>query len=658
MGRGYRPKQYIPKPVNGEYSVDDLFRTKPKFAVINMEENQAANAINLTKGLLGYGIKNVQFYDDLSHHPLVQQKLVEQINNKNETKAVNGQLKHRSVSHMETQTMNNVPIGAPMNIPGPSTPPQNNILSSLQQIQPGGLLPFLQNPMKSFINQGLEVMPYLIKETPSINDDEPPMKKTIVSNNSEFTLPYPYQNLVTIEPHAPIPQKSIPKSLSRVKAEGSPMRIPHPLTSHVTTVPSTSSSNLATMQAELDLITGVNKRTPVITPTIDPTLHDFKDASVQISASLPTPFHLPIAAKDPADLLKDLFARSIPFTPSQSPQSLTPRSSPSSSKSKDTILPEEFLKCTECDDRIRISKHTNMISHARKHIPVKNFQCPKCVFDTDNWNTVIQHMKSQHALLDEKPINNDVENHPDFKALVKNLFPRYEEQIEILRVAQTIKNQKESMLNNISYLNNPQLLAMQMEQMEKKRERDARRESRKRKMDKRKEHVVSYRCIECPINRLIETSPGLEAHPHGALANHLRLHHSDKCVLYECNGCGWKNATQSTVRLHIIHRHTTEASTTDVKVTKVTDWRMILPKFYPELLIEKILRIDPEEIELKRMARDSNTQYNFIQTLLRGVLVGDEIDRMIRDEMFGQKTSSEQSEEKVEEIVDVNTDEA
>ncbi|CCD72966.1 C2H2-type domain-containing protein [Caenorhabditis elegans] len=59
--------------VNGEYRLDDLFRSNPKFAVISMEENNGSSALNLTKHLFGLGIKDVSFFDSLVHHPMVQE---------------------------------------------------------------------------------------------------------------------------------------------------------------------------------------------------------------------------------------------------------------------------------------------------------------------------------------------------------------------------------------------------------------------------------------------------------------------------------------------------------------------------------------------------------------------------------------------------------
>uniref|UniRef100_A0A1I7U3W8 C2H2-type domain-containing protein n=1 Tax=Caenorhabditis tropicalis TaxID=1561998 RepID=A0A1I7U3W8_9PELO len=292
--------------------------------------------------------------------------------------------------------------------------------------------------------------------------------------------------------------------------------------------------------------------------------------ATQISSSLPTPFKLPNTNIKPEFLLHDLLR---PFTPIPE--------MPPAKKRRPRRLEEEFLKCSGCEERVQCTNHGHIVAHARKHFPIRNFGCTQCSYSSNMWNSISTHMQSIHSIQNPDPIKNQPEESPEFKILLNELFPHLKTQLERVRMVLMRRNHLEGGQNDKS--------AEEVIQM-------------KNQMNERRNPI--YRCIECDINGQVETPRGSELFPNSPLINHIRRNHDAELKQYKCEECGYTNAVAWVIRCHIFYRHMKRASSVEpIKMEKI-DWRVQLPKFYPDLVRRKILSVDQEEQELTLLANN------------------------------------------------------
>ncbi|PIC12665.1 hypothetical protein B9Z55_028310 [Caenorhabditis nigoni] len=478
-----RKRYPVMAPVNGEYRLDDLFRSKPKFAVINMEENQSVDAIGLTKTLFGQGVKNVRFCDDISKLPEVQAMLKM---HKNEL------------------------------------------------VQP--------EPDKG---NGVHI-------------DEPKMEvkdETKVEENVE-------------------------------KKEKQEIQIQTP--------PIPNQYHFPTVQA------------------VDP---------------LQIPNILSFLPKVPNEFFTPMLLHQTVHSPSPTQSEGSGRKRPGE---KDKPLPEEFLTCVSCPARIQISKESTIRAHVKTHLGIRAFKCTDCTFGSESWKTVMSHMQTVHQNYGQ-PSNEEKEREEDLKIWTDKLFPGRFLQMEILRTAQMRKNilkgnvqngvnsqtaqlmaqklvqeikgkeEEKKQLNNLGAILSPAQFLTTMNEEIQKMLRAASSEPAQKMPP-----VKKYKCTLC--TKEIKCYSGYELPSDGPLSRHLRNHHKEDLVAYECEKCGWKSEMEFKVRRHIAYRHWDVArELKPLPSRRSGNWKLYLKKYFGELLQNGIIELDEEEVKNDKMDKDKTT---------------------------------------------------
>uniref|UniRef100_A0A1I7WR78 C2H2-type domain-containing protein n=1 Tax=Heterorhabditis bacteriophora TaxID=37862 RepID=A0A1I7WR78_HETBA len=103
-----------------------------------------------------------------------------------------------------------------------------------------------------------------------------------------------------------------------------------------------------------------------------------------------------------------------------------------------------------------------------------------------------------------------------------------------------------------------------------------------------------HNCIECGDAVTIRDNVPLQ--PGNAFEEHLAVRHSDDCVGYKCDECGYQNAEQWKVRWHISVRHAAMAAEVNVsQLPSGSNNTLFITKYFPTA---QGTVIDPEEEEL------------------------------------------------------------
>ncbi|UMM19783.1 hypothetical protein L5515_015239 [Caenorhabditis briggsae] len=468
-----RKRYPVMAPVNGEYRLDDLFRSKPKFAVINMEENQSVDAIGLTKTLFGQGVKNVRFCDDISKLPEVQAMLKMRKNELGQLNPVNGNGAHVEEPKMEVK----------------------------------------------------------VEET---------KVEEKVEENKE-------QNDLIQTPAVPTPSLTHP--------DFDPLKIPNIL-NFLQKVPN-----------------------DFFTPMLHQTVHS------------PSPTQSEVGGKRwPGE--------------------------------KDKPLPEEFLTCVLCPARIQISKESTIRAHVKTHLGIRAFKCTDCSFGSESWKTVMSHMQTVHQNYGQ-PANEEKEREQDLKIWTDKLFPGRFLQMEILRTAQMRKNILKGNVQNGMNSQTAQLMAQKLVQEIKGKEEEKKQatilspaqflttmneeiQKMLREPAQKMPPVKKYKCTLC--TKEIKCYSGYELPSDGPLSRHLRNHHKEDLVAYECETCGWKSEMEFKVRRHIAYRHWDAARKLKALPSRRSgNWKLYLKKYFGELVQNRILELDEEEVKNDKMDKDKTT---------------------------------------------------
>ncbi|CAJ0581528.1 unnamed protein product, partial [Mesorhabditis spiculigera] len=180
------------------------------------------------------------------------------------------------------------------------------------------------------------------------------------------------------------------------------------------------------------------------------------------------------------------------------------------------------IKCALCDNMIMATRLSNLTNHVRRHAFLKQYSCIYCEYNHNEMAKVRLHMLHNHKDGDNAPLDNlTPEMQVQWDMLMSQCFPGFD----------------------------PKSL------------KGARSE------------VALQTCIECG-----------EQVKDKHLEVHIQAKHPGDCHPFCCKSCGYENADEWKVRLHIIVRHAEEAAGTYPQpLPPDSRWGLYKKKFFPSL---------------------------------------------------------------------------
>ncbi|MCP9265366.1 hypothetical protein DINM_020642 [Dirofilaria immitis] len=195
--------------------------------------------------------------------------------------------------------------------------------------------------------------------------------------------------------------------------------------------------------------------------------------------------------------------------------------------------PSLYAVCQLCQNKIMSSRLSNLTNHVRRHASLKQFQCVYCIYTHNEMAKVRLHMQHNHKDHVSQPLDAltpEMQNQWDL--LMDQCFPGYSK----FSTFKSGENDRSADLM-LTGLND-----------------------------------LSYACIECGERVNAE-----------ALIEHLDKVHRTECIPYCCEECGYQNADQWKVRLHITLKHSEIAADVNVEVLEPgSNLVMFLHKYFPD----------------------------------------------------------------------------
>lgn len=232
-----------------------------------------------------------------------------------------------------------------------------------------------------------------------------------------------------------------------------------------------------------------------------------------------------------------------------------------------TTIDEEgivYATCQLCHNRIMSSRLSNLTNHVRRHAAMKQYQCPYCSYCHNEMAKVRLHMNHNHRDFKSQPIDAlCFEMQLQWSLLMEQCFPEHAKRSKDADVWKLATNVPSSSLNN----GNAQLNVAVM--------------------PKTIQPDSIYTCVECGemLNgtRLIE---------------HLKDSHRSDCRPFSCSECGYQNAKQWKVRLHISVKHSERAVEARADQLPSGNWPLFIHRFFPQI------PADEEEEKMIAQLRD------------------------------------------------------
>ncbi|EJD75776.1 hypothetical protein LOAG_17140 [Loa loa] len=195
--------------------------------------------------------------------------------------------------------------------------------------------------------------------------------------------------------------------------------------------------------------------------------------------------------------------------------------------------PSLYAICQLCQNKIMSSRLSNLTNHVRRHASLKQFQCVYCIYTHNEMAKVRLHMQHNHKDHVSQPLDAltpEMQNQWDL--LMDQCFPGYSK-FSTFKGGENDRS-ADLMLTGLNDL--------------------------------------SYACIECGERVSAE-----------ALIEHLDKVHRTECIPYCCEECGYQNADQWKVRLHITLKHSEIAADVNVEVLEPgSNLVMFLHKYFPD----------------------------------------------------------------------------
>lgn len=214
---------------------------------------------------------------------------------------------------------------------------------------------------------------------------------------------------------------------------------------------------------------------------------------------------------------------------------------PRGSRANTSDDPNLYAVCQLCQNKIMSSRLSNLTNHVRRHASLKQFQCVYCVYTHNEMAKVRLHMQHNHKDHLSQPrdaLTPEMQNQWDL--LMEQCFPGYS------KAGSESTNTTEPC------------------------------------SECRNEETARFACIECGQRVSADV-----------LRDHLDSCHRADCVPYSCEECGYQNADQWKVRLHITLKHSEKAAEVNVEALEAgSNLDVFLHKYYPEI------PADEEEAEM------------------------------------------------------------
>ncbi|VDK44557.1 unnamed protein product [Anisakis simplex] len=194
--------------------------------------------------------------------------------------------------------------------------------------------------------------------------------------------------------------------------------------------------------------------------------------------------------------------------------------------------PNLYAVCQLCQNKIMASRLSNLTNHVRRHASLKQFQCIYCVYTHNEMAKVRLHMQHNHKDHLSQPLDAlSPEMQSQWDLLMEQCFPGYSKNcVEGTGIAE---RSSESVCD----------------------------ESER------------FTCIECGLRVSLDS-----------LRSHLNTVHRLECIPYSCEECGYQNADQWRVRLHITLKHSEKAAEVNVEALEAgSNLDVFLHKYFPEI---------------------------------------------------------------------------
>ncbi|CAJ0957506.1 unnamed protein product, partial [Mesorhabditis belari] len=181
-----------------------------------------------------------------------------------------------------------------------------------------------------------------------------------------------------------------------------------------------------------------------------------------------------------------------------------------------------MIKCNLCDNMIMATRLSNLTNHVRRHAFLKQYSCVYCEYNHNEMAKVRLHMLHNHKDGENSPLDNlTPEMQTQWDMLMTQCFPGFD--------PKTLKGVRSE--------------------------------------------GTTQTCIECG-----------EAVKEKHLEAHIQARHHEECHPFCCKSCGYENADEWKVRLHIIVRHAEEAAGTYPQpLPPDTRWGLYKRKYFPSL---------------------------------------------------------------------------
>ncbi|VDO18227.1 unnamed protein product [Brugia timori] len=187
--------------------------------------------------------------------------------------------------------------------------------------------------------------------------------------------------------------------------------------------------------------------------------------------------------------------------------------------------PSLYAVCQLCQNKIMSSRLSNLTNHVRRHASLKQFQCVYCIYTHNEMAKVRLHMQHNHKDHVSQPLDAltpEMQNQWDL--LMDQCFPGYSK--VLLRQYGCLFSFQFSTSKNGENDRSADLMLTGL-------------------------NDLSYACIECGERVNAE-----------ALIEHLDKVHKTECIPYCCEECGYQNADQVEVLLHLVlKKNKTDIST-------------------------------------------------------------------------------------------------
>lgn len=205
---------------------------------------------------------------------------------------------------------------------------------------------------------------------------------------------------------------------------------------------------------------------------------------------------------------------------------------PRGSRATTSDDPALYAICQLCQNKIMSSRLSNLTNHVRRHASLKQFQCVYCIYTHNEMAKVRLHMQHNHKDHLSQPLDAlTPEMQSQWDSLMEQCFPGYSKA-------------------NSENSNSGEL-----------------------EVACRKEEITLFACIEC--GQRVASN---------VLTEHLDKNHRNDCVPYSCEDCGYRNADQWKVRLHITLKHSEKAAEVNVEVLEAgSNLEVFLHKYFPEV---------------------------------------------------------------------------